>query len=117
MNKIVIFGLAIVMVMGLAACGNKTVVNTGDGTVTVNNSGSLSWCQVGNNWNYQGTDGVAGEWKIKELVSGGKYDGLCHVIYHGQGASSDYYFDQTGESGFVEMTLPNGQKFSQSWNK
>ena len=118
MNKVIIFGLAVVMMASLSACGSKTTtVDTEDGKVTVNTSGSTSWCQTGSNWNYQGTDGTGGEWKISELVSGGKYDGLCHVVYSGQGVSSDYYFNESGESGFVEMNLPNGQKFSQSWNK
>ena len=56
---------------------------------------------------------------IEELVSGGKYDGLCHVVYEGSGpdgqARMDYYFDEEGENGFIEWEI-NGQTFSSEWH-
>ncbi|MDD5605781.1 MAG: hypothetical protein PHR51_00365 [Patescibacteria group bacterium] len=102
----------------LTACGGATkTITTDEGTVTTNVGNTTSWCQTGADWNYQGNDGQEGSWKIVELVSGGKYDGLCHVTFNGMGTDMDYYFNEDGETGYVEMVMPNGQKVSQSWSK
>lgn len=118
MKKIGLLLLVALAVFSLPGCGKKTtVVNTDDGKVTINQTGSNSWCQAGTNWNYQGGDGMTGEWKIKELVKGGQYDNLCHVNYVAEGTTMDYYFSENGENGYYEMKLPNGQTMSQKWSK
>ncbi len=108
-------GFLILSLVILSGCGKATTINTEDGSVTVNTPGSNSWCQAGANWNYQGNDGASGEWKIQELVQGGKYDGLCHVLFNGQGMKMNYYFDQTGKKGYVESEV-NGKIFSHEWS-
>jgi hypothetical protein len=116
MSRVTLLGIIAVSLFVLAGCGSKTAtINTGDGSVTVNSKNTNSWCQVGSDWNYQGGEGLVGEWKIKELIQGGKYDGLCHVTFSGQGMSTDYYFSENGEHGYTETTLPNGQKSSMSF--
>lgn len=111
----ILAGALVLSLVILSGCGTTAKVTTDDGSVTINTTGSNSWCQAGNNWNYQGSDGASGEWKIKELVQGGKYDGLCHVVFNSEGVAMDYYFDQTGKKGYVESVI-NGQTFSQEWN-
>lgn len=109
--------LAVVMFV-LSACGNTATIQTDDGSVTINTGDTSSWCQTGADWGYQSNDGEAGQWQIVELVDDGdKYDGLCHVLFTGGGTEMDYYFNEGGETGFVEMTMPDGQKVSQSWSE
>ncbi len=117
MKQVLIFTIMVIVAMTLSGCGTTKTVTTDEGTVTANLGNTSSWCQTGADWNYQGNDGESGSWKIVELVSGGKYDGLCHVVFSGMGANMDYYFNEDGETGYFEMIMPNGQKVSQSWSK
>ncbi|RLC37871.1 hypothetical protein DRH29_00445 [candidate division Kazan bacterium] len=116
-KKTWLFAVLLIGMFVLSACGKTTTIQTDDGSVTMNAGDTSSWCQTGADWNYTGSDGLVGEWKIVELVSGGKYDNLCHVIYSAMGSEMDYYFSEDGETGYFEMTMPNGQTMSQSWSK
>ena len=123
-------GLFIALVL-LVGCGQSTTyektIETEDGKATITattNAAEDEWCSEGANWQYSGDtpDGAANaEWKIEKLMTEGKYEGLCHVVYTAQDPSGkdikmDYYFSEDGESGYMEWDI-NGQKMSNEWHK
>ena len=69
-----------------------------------------SWCQEGSEWKSTGTEGTA-KMVIEGIVSGGKYDGYCHVKYdintEEGDANIDFYFTEDGD-GYQVMKI-NGQ--------
>jgi len=90
--------------------------------VTTNMQDSDEWCPEGGEWTMTsaGVEGDASaEWRVDKLETSGKYAGLCHVIYTAQGPDGemrmDYYFDESGENGYVEMEM-NGQKIVQEFH-
>lgn len=140
-----LFAILTMALLVIAGCGEKTVVKTDDATVTVENGdstvtstvktdegdqtttvtgteGSDSWCPEGGEWKMTST-GAQGdmnaEWEIDKLMTSGKYEGLCHVIYTADTPDGkmtmDYYFSEDGESGYFIMDM-NGQKIEQEWS-
>jgi len=119
--------LAIFLVLFLMGCAGpayKQTIETDEGKVTIEGTaGSDEWCQAGANWQWTGSapegDSTA-TWKIEELMTSGKYDGLCHVVYMADTPDGkttvNYYFSEDGETGYMEMEI-NGQTFTQEWSK
>ncbi len=118
--------LSIFLVLFLIGCAGpayKQTIETDEGQVTIEGTGTDEWCQAGTNWQWSGSapegDSTA-TWEIQELVASGQYAGLCHVVYEANTpdgtVTMNYYFSEDGESGYVEMDI-NGQKFSQEWSK
>jgi len=102
-----------------------TTTTTEDETITTTVTGTEgvdSWCPEGGDWTVtvEGTE-TTGEatWKIDKLISGGQFDGLCHVVYTATSPQGDilidYYFNEDGTEGFFEMDM-NGQKITQEWH-
>jgi hypothetical protein len=122
--------LMVLVLLFLAGCAtapgtDKQTIETGEGQVTVEGMTPATgeWCQAGANWQWTGTESqgdTTAAWKIDKLMTSGKYSGLCHVIYTAKTPQGDlkmdYYFDQSGENGYVEMEA-GGQKISQEWHK
>jgi len=85
-------------------------------------SKGTEWCKAGEQWEFstahEGIDASA-QWEIQGIVDSGEYAGLCHVISTAQTpmgeTAMDYYFSEDGESGYVEMKMPNGQTIKQEW--
>ncbi len=117
MKKILLFGLVMVIGIFLIGCSKTTTVKTAEGTTktVVKNSGS--WCQTGSEWKSTSAGNTA-KMVIKELVSSGKYKGLCHVVYDattaGDQVNADYYFSEDGKTGYMVIDV-NGQKIEQAW--
>ena len=145
MKKIFLAIVLLAVVISLTACGpttegdvettttvedgeTKTVTTTTtteDETVTTTVTGTEgvdSWCPEGGDWSMtvEGTE-TTGEstWKVDKLISGGQFDGLCHVVYTATSPEGDvvidYYFNEGGTEGFFEMDM-NGQKITQEWH-
>ena len=123
--KKLFFAIALLAVaIMVCSCGGKTV-KTEQGEVTVKSTGEGGWCSEGADWSASwevpGAEADSGtaEWKVDKLMTSGKYEGLCHVIYKvttDEGTTTlDYYFSEDGESGYYEMVMPDGSKFSQSF--
>lgn len=123
MKKAIGFILLLVIISFVVGCGEpakKVVVEGEEGKqeITVK-AGDGSWCQEGAEWKMTTTGEGAGTAKmvIVGIVSGGKYDGYCHVTYDVSGedvdANIDYYFKEDG-SGYQVMEV-NGQKFESEW--
>lgn len=103
--------------------GSMTI-ETDEGTVEIESSGldSDEWCKAGAQWKFKSTtaEGAGNaQWMIEGLMTSGKFDGLCHVVYTATGpdgdARMDYYFSEDGESGYFEMDI-NGQKMTSEWS-
>lgn len=119
--------LAAFSVLLLIGCGPKTVtfVTEEEGeqiTVTAEEGVGVDWCQTGANWKMTaaGEEQAQAAWVIDKLETSGEYKGLCHVVYTvkesgGEEIYMDYWFDESGENGFVEMDI-NGQKIKQEWH-
>lgn len=114
------------VVKNTAATGaeKKVVMNTDEGKVEMTGSqGSGGWCDEGADWSWiaSGQDQATAKWTVEGIQNGGKYDGLCHIHYEATSTEGDmvldYYINEDQDSGFMEMTLPTGQKFSQEWSK
>ncbi|MBW3003162.1 hypothetical protein KY328_04620 [Candidatus Woesearchaeota archaeon] len=144
-TKTLILVLAIISVLLIAGCGEKTVykdkdstvvVDKGDKTVTstvttdegtqtttvTGTEGEDSWCPEGGEWTMASTGdqgAMNAEWRVDKLITSGKYAGLCHVLYTAEGPdgemSMDYYFSEDGESGYFVMDV-NGQKIESEWS-
>ncbi|MEE8402105.1 MAG: hypothetical protein V3R86_08145 [Candidatus Hydrothermarchaeaceae archaeon] len=128
MNKTILFVFVSMIVVAMSGCTEgktETQVRTDEGTVKITGTAGENpddWCPEGGNWGMKSTgmeEDVSATWKIDRLVKSGKYSGLCHVIYTMKTSEGDtkidYWFDESGENGFIEMDL-NGQKISQEWH-
>ena len=97
---------------------DNVVVKTNDVTVT-GNAGSGNWCDQGADWSWIAPGEGSAKWSVVGIESSGKYKGLCHIEYEvqsGEGSTRmDYYINEDEDSGYLEMTMPNGQKFTQEW--
>ncbi|MBW2999287.1 YgdI/YgdR family lipoprotein [Candidatus Woesearchaeota archaeon] len=129
--KKLILALAIVSILLLAGCGPEaedteergetvTVISEQDGeeVVVTTTEGDDSWCAAGSSWHMTGPDDTTG-CKVIRLETSGEYRGLCHVICTMMAADEEvewkYWFDESGDNGFVEMDI-NGQKIKQEWH-
>jgi curli biogenesis system outer membrane secretion channel CsgG len=138
MKKLFLAIALLAVIAMLCGCGEKTTVTktgeyeseitTEEGEVKISGTvGAESWCPAGGDWTATwtapGTEGGAGTatWKVDKLMTSGKYEGLCHVIYTStteEGTTTvDYYFSEDGESGYWEMVMPDGSTFSQEFHK
>jgi len=118
--------LAVISVLVLVGCAPQVTIVTEEGgeevTITAE-AGAEGWCEAGANWEMTATGaegGTEATWVIEGLVTSGEYAGLCHVIYtvtdpSGEVMHMDYWFDESGESGYFEMDV-GGQKFKQEWH-
>ena len=127
MKKTILFGILLIGLF-LVGCTSSSItegttvgttkIKTADGTTTVvAKSGDDSWCQTGAEWKATSAESTA-KMVIKGLVTSGKYQGLCHVIYDassvGSQAQAEYYFSEDGKSGYLVVDV-NGQKMEQTW--
>lgn len=104
--------------------GSDMTIKTDEGDVNIETKGldSGEWCKQGAEWkmtaNMQEGMGNA-QWIIQGLETTGEYAGLCHVVYtvqgDGQEMKMDYYFNEAGDSGYMEMDV-NGKKMKQEWH-
>lgn len=102
--------------------GDTTTITTGQGEtqVTTVSKNTDSWCQVGSEWKLAttGEDTGNAEWKVQGIITSGEFRGLCHITYRAQSneeiVTFDYYVDESGENGYMEMSL-NGQKYTSQW--
>ncbi|MBD3314106.1 hypothetical protein GF345_06700 [Candidatus Woesearchaeota archaeon] len=105
----------------------EMTIDTDDGSVEINTNmqdvEEGDWCPEGGEWTMAAseTEGdSSAEWKIDRIITSGEYEGLCHVIYTAQTPEGemkmDYYFDESGENGYVEMDM-NGQTVKQEWHQ
>lgn len=85
--------------------------------------GPEDWCKTGEQWKFsteQEDMDASAQWEIQGIVDSGEYAGLCHVLYSAQTpigeTTMDYYFAEDGESGYVEMKLPDGKTMKQEWH-
>lgn len=141
--KKILFVISIIALLIVAGCGEKTVVTDDGTTVTTTQSGKEvkqtittdegtiksegtigkeGWCAEGTDWKWSSdtAQGMgSGTMKVDKIITSGKYEGLCHVVYtweaEGQSGQWDYYFSEDGESGYYVMDL-NGQKIEQEWH-
>ena len=120
----------VVLVALLVGCGQKTVyketTEEGSEVEVTGTAGTGEWCPEGGDWTATWTateEAGAGTatWKVDKLMTSGKYAGLCHVIYTAtteQGTTTmDYYFSEDGNSGYYEITMPDGSKYSQEFHQ
>ncbi|MFH1682550.1 MAG: hypothetical protein ABIA37_02020 [Candidatus Woesearchaeota archaeon] len=103
--------------------GDTTTVTTnkGDTTVTSTVKNADDWCQVGSEWKLASTGKETGnaEWKVQGIMNSGEFKGLCHITYRAESnretMAFDYYVDESGENGYMEMNV-NGQKYTSQWS-
>ena len=95
-----------------------------EGTVKVTgNQGSGEWCDEGADWSWisEGQNQATASWEVEGIVPSGEYAGHCHIKYQSsteQGSTSmNYYINEDKSSGFLVMTLPNGQEYKQQWSQ
>ena len=138
MRKSIIFGVVVICLFLLTACGTpsydvddsemETVIHADDGDqeVTIKTNVDVDneddWCPEGGVWEMTASTDegdTSAEWIIDKLETSGEYAGYCHVIMTAEGPEGDakieYWFDETGESGFMKMDI-NGQSFTQEWS-
>ena len=139
MKAIALLGLLLGLFL-LSGCTqpDSTTVSTGDGSVTVTETGggqdititaddgdaviqghvenADDWCQAGSNWTFSGDEGGM-SMVIVGLVESGEYAGYCHVTYQVDSPDSvvdaDYYFNEDG-AGYQVMNV-NGQTITTEW--
>ncbi len=109
----------------LVGCGPEevtiTIEDEGEEVVVTGEGGVGEWCQAGANWEMTATgeDEAQASWIIDKLETSGEYEGLCHVVYtvteDGEEMRMDYWFDESGENGYVEIDV-GGQKIKQEWH-
>ncbi len=111
-------------VTSLAVAEPGATVTASEGTAisVEGDKATADWCQAGSQWDWSSqrieTDGEV-SWVVDKLETSGEYAGLCHVVFSASGPegdiSMDYWFDETGKNGYVEMDA-NGQHIKQEWH-
>jgi hypothetical protein len=122
MKTKIFFVFLLFAILFFSGCASNTTTQTvptedGDVQVTTTTTGD-KWCSPGTNWKAAGEEGTA-TWIIDKLEISGKYAGYCHVVYtsnmDGESVKMDYWFDESGENGYIEMDV-NGQTFVQEFH-
>jgi len=115
---------AVLAVLALAGCkAGETVYTADDGktTVTADVKNTGDWCQAGSEWKMSSTAEEQPsnvKMVIEGIVSGGKYDGYCHVTYdvtsEENQANIDFYFNEEGDG--YQVMVVNGQTYESAWS-
>lgn len=114
----------VTMDVGKDNAEQKVTVQSDEGKIEMTgHEGSGDWCDEGADWSWiaSGQDSTQARWTVEGIETSGKYAGLCHIHYEVESTDGnmvwDYYIGEDQGSGYMDMTLPNGQKYSQEWSK
>jgi hypothetical protein len=101
------------------AADRQVMVKNNDITVA-GNAGSGAWCDKNADWSWIAPGEGSAKWDVVGLETSGKYAGLCHIVYEVQSddgtTQMNYYINENEDSGYLDMVMPNGQTFTQSWS-